>query len=267
CSTLGEITFTSATGGTPPYTYGVNGVYGSGLVYGNLTEGSYVLTVRDNNGCEQSVSTITIDPLPVIPDFTDAVTYNCDGTGNITLTPPATPALTYEYSIDGGAVQASNVFTGQTIGSHTITVTSPRACPRDFVVNVDSGQAFGANILGSTNVSCNGGTDGTITFEVINFTGSYEYSVNGGGFITSSNATETITGLDNISYTIDVRPDASSPAVCTINLGPVTLTEPTAVSASALITKEVTCAAPTGATIEVTGSGGTPGYTYSIDNG
>ncbi|WP_246143089.1 SprB repeat-containing protein, partial [Tenacibaculum adriaticum] len=270
CGTLGEITFTAATGGTPGtsgYTYGVNGVYGPGLVYGNLTEGTYDLTVQDGNGCTEVVDTIIIDPLPVIPDFTDAVTYNCDGTGNITLTPPALPALTYSYSIDGGAVQTGNVFTDQTIGSHTITVTAPRACPRDFVVNVASGEAFDAAITGSTDVTCNGGTNGTITFEVTNFTGSYEYSVNGGGFVTSSNATETITGLDNIAYTINVRPDASSPAACTITLGPITLNEPTAVAASAVITKEVTCTAPTGATIEVTGSGGTPGYTYSIDGG
>ncbi|MGG8496617.1 hypothetical protein ACQY1Q_09385, partial [Tenacibaculum sp. TC6] len=264
CTTLGEITFTAATGGTAPYTYGVDGVYNSALVYGNLTEGTYVLTVRDNNGCTQSVGSLTIDPLPVIPDFTNSVTYNCDGTGNVTLTPPASPSLTYSYVVDGSP-NANNVFNNLSVGSHTITVSAPRACPRDFVVTVAAGQAFGGSVVSSTDVSCNGGTDGSITIEVVNFTGSYDYSLNGGSWITTSNGTETITGLDNISYTIQIRPDASSPAACTISLPSVTIGEPTAVTATAVITKEVTCTAPTGATVEVTGSGGTPGYTYSIN--
>ncbi|WP_299137156.1 hypothetical protein, partial [uncultured Tenacibaculum sp.] len=83
----------------------------------------------------------------------------------------------------------------------------------------------------------------------------------------TTNAATTITGLDNISYTIQIRPDASSLAACTVSLPAVTLNEPTVVGSSAAITKVITCSTPTGATIEVTGTGGTPGYTYSIDNG
>ncbi|SEC95442.1 SprB repeat-containing protein [Tenacibaculum sp. MAR_2009_124] len=268
CSTLGQITFTVATGGTAPYTYGVNGVYNTDLVYDNLTEGTYALTVQDNNGCIQSVGSLTIDPLPVIPDFTNSVTYNCDGSGNVTLTAPATPVLTYMYSLDGGTAQASNVFSDVAVGSHTITVSSPRACDRDFVISVDANEEFGGSIVSSTDVLCNGATDGTITIEAVNFTGSYEYSTDGGTtWVSTSNGTQTITGLDNITYTIEIRPDSSSLAVCTVVLPAVTLNEPTAVSATAAITKPVTCSSPTGATIEVTGSGGTPGYTYSSNNG
>ncbi|MFY7709093.1 hypothetical protein ACOSQB_00580, partial [Tenacibaculum sp. MEBiC07804] len=58
CLQNGEITFVGATGGTAPYTYGVNGVYSTDLVYSNLTEGTYVLTVRDDNGCEISLPNI-----------------------------------------------------------------------------------------------------------------------------------------------------------------------------------------------------------------
>ncbi|MFD0994097.1 SprB repeat-containing protein, partial [Tenacibaculum geojense] len=159
CNTLGQITFSGASGGTGTIYYGVNGSYSTDLIYNNLTDGDYVLSVRDDNGCPVSLGTITIDPLPVIPDFTDSVTYNCDGTGNVTLTPPATPVLTYEYSLDGGTTtQVSNVFSNLPVGDHTITVLSPRACPRDFVVNIAAGQEFGGSIVSSTNVSCNGGS-------------------------------------------------------------------------------------------------------------
>ncbi|WP_408028847.1 hypothetical protein, partial [Tenacibaculum xiamenense] len=249
CGTLGQITFTGATGGTAPYTYGVDGVYNTDLVYDNLTEGTYTLTVQDNNGCIQSVGSLTIDPLPVIPDFTHSITYNCDGSGNVTLTPPATPVLTYSYSIDGGTNinLTGNVFNNLAVGTHTITVLTPRGCNRDFVVTVADNEEFTGSIVSSTDVLCNGATDGTITIEAVNFTGSYEYSTDGGTtWISTSNGTQTITGLDNITYNIQIRPDSSSLAACTITLPAVTLNEPTAVSATAAITKPVTCSNPTG---------------------
>ncbi|MFV0248425.1 MAG: hypothetical protein ACK5H1_05655, partial [Tenacibaculum sp.] len=140
CDTLGQITFTEATGGTPPYSYGINDVYDTALVYDGFTAGDYNLTVQDNNGCIQAVDNLTIDPLPLIPisDFGTDTVYNCDGTANTTLTPPASSSLSYSYSLDGGAnIQTSNIFSNLPVGSHTITVLAPRACPKNIFVTVE----------------------------------------------------------------------------------------------------------------------------------
>ncbi|WP_435262333.1 hypothetical protein [Tenacibaculum sp. nBUS_03] len=117
CTTLGQITFTAATGGTLDYSYGINGVYNSDLEYNNLPVGTYALTVRDSENCEVTLPSIEIKPLPVIPNIPSSITYNCDGNGNITLTPPSTPALTYSYSLDGGIPQPGNVF--NSVGART----------------------------------------------------------------------------------------------------------------------------------------------------
>ncbi|WP_440880716.1 lectin-like domain-containing protein [Tenacibaculum sp. C7A-26P2] len=281
CNTDGVITFTAATGGTPPYTYGFNGVYSDDLVYDNLTDGTYVLTVKDDKGCTEAVDTIVIDPLPIIPEFTYDVTYNCDGTGNVTLNAPAAPVLIYTYTDQsiGTVNPTGNVFQNLAVGTHNIIVKTDRACDRIVAVTVEADKEFKGQISNSENPSCNGGSDGEIIITASNFNGSYQYNVNSTGWNTTSTAQTTISGLTAGAYNIQIRPDASSLAVCTIDLLPVpTLVEPTALLAPTVnVIKDVTCSNPTDASIRLTDAagtsgttpnlGGTPPYKYSIDGG
>ncbi|OSY86806.1 hypothetical protein WH52_14685, partial [Tenacibaculum holothuriorum] len=112
--TGGEITFVAATGGTGPnYTYGLNGNYSTDLVQSGLAPGDYVVTVRDQNNCELPLGTLTINDLPTEPALTSAVAYNCDGTGNITIT--AAPVGSYTYTL-GGSSNSTGVFNNQAVG-------------------------------------------------------------------------------------------------------------------------------------------------------
>ncbi|MGB5661639.1 MAG: SprB repeat-containing protein, partial [Eudoraea sp.] len=129
CLQLGEISVgsvTPTTGGSGDYQYSLNG--GSwtastpgGTTFTGLIDGTYSIRVRDANAvsCSITIPDVIVAPLPVEPVLSTAVTYNCDGTGNITIL-PNDPS--YMYSIDGGALQASNVFNNVAIGSHPITV-------------------------------------------------------------------------------------------------------------------------------------------------
>ncbi|UOB19284.1 T9SS type B sorting domain-containing protein [Abyssalbus ytuae] len=121
--TLGaEVRITNVQGGTPAYEYSFDG----GANYGAsntafLFEGTYTLFVRDANMCTYEMS-VTVEPGPTPPANTFSVDYNCDGTGNITLT--TTPATNdYTYDLDGsGSPQTSNVFNNITPGDHIVTV-------------------------------------------------------------------------------------------------------------------------------------------------
>ena len=194
-----------------------------------------------------------------------SIAYNCDGTGNVTITPSVG---TYTYSLDGAAAQASNVFNSVSVGSHTFTVDYGSSCTEDITVNVATGQEFTASITGSTDSTCNNADDGTITINASNYGGvSYEYSINGGtNWTTTLVNPVVITGLDNITHDIRVRATVGV-VTCPLNLGTVTIAEPTTVTVTATITKEATCAAPTGATIEAVATGGTPPYEYSLNGG
>ncbi|MCH2033632.1 MAG: SprB repeat-containing protein, partial [Tenacibaculum sp.] len=262
CLQNGQITFVGATGGTGPYTYGVNGVYSSNLVYNNLTQGTYVLTVRDSNGCQLNLADIVIDPLPTQPNFTYTVTYNCDGTGNATIT-PTDPSYTYTL---GATTQTSNVFNNLTPGSHTIVVDYGRSCTRDVVVSISANQELLGSASLNSDTSCNGGSDGSISITANNFGTSYDYSIDGGATWTTGITASSVVagGLSVGSYDVSIRTTVSS-NTCTVSLGSVTIGEPTVVVASGSVTGQITCNPAAGATITPSASGGTGPYTYQLD--
>ena len=205
CNQTGEISvgsITSTAGGSGSYQYSISGgtwtaPTSGGTVFANLTGGTYSIRVRDANAvsCSISLPDIVINPLPTAPSSTDSVTYNCDGSGNITVSPND---ATYTYSLNGAAAQASNVFNNVAAGNHTVTIDYGSDCTVDVPVVVQKGQAFTATVTGSTNVSCNGQNDGSITFEVSNFDAAsgFEYSTDGGTFYTVSTTTPVTTAAN-----------------------------------------------------------------------
>ncbi|PAM91526.1 hypothetical protein B4N84_27870, partial [Flavobacterium sp. IR1] len=111
-----------------------------------------------------------------------------------------------------------------------------------------------------TNVSCYGGTDGTITVNVSSGTGLYEYQLDGGVFQSSNVFTGVAAGL----HKIKVRDGKS----CTKDAD-VMITEPNILNATATVT-QLACGAgnvPVKAVVTITAAGGTAPYEYSFDNG
>src|SRR5690606_37651177 len=125
-----------------------------------------------------------------------------------------------------------------------------------------SGNEFSAAVTGSSDVSCSGSADGSITITTQNFdtTNGYQYSIdNGATWITQTSSPHTTTGLSAGAYTILVRYDTSGDCDVTLTQN---ITEPSALSVNANVTTPVTCI--NGATIQATASGGTPAYTYEL---
>ncbi|MEA1786476.1 T9SS type B sorting domain-containing protein [Arenibacter sp. GZD96] len=272
CLQLGEITVGSLTptsGGSGTYQYSLNGGVwtastSGGTVFSGLTDGTYSVRVRDANAinCVFALPAITINPLPVAPVLATTVDYACDGSGIITVL-PNDPSFT--YSLDGGAPQASNVFSNLAPGNHTLTVDYGSDCTVTTSIIVESGRAFEATLLNFTNNSCNGTTDGTLSFEVENFNpiNGFEYNINGGAFSAPQTVSPiTIPNLGAGTYTIIVR-DVLDPS-CTITLTQ-DITQPDPVVANAIVATPFTCA-NLGATITASATGGTPAYQYQLED-
>ncbi|MGH2553967.1 MAG: gliding motility-associated C-terminal domain-containing protein [Chitinophagaceae bacterium] len=63
------------------------------------------------------------NPVNINVNSTETITSSCDNTGNGSITINATGGIgPYTYSINGGAFQSSNIFTGVAIGPKTITI-------------------------------------------------------------------------------------------------------------------------------------------------
>ncbi|RLJ99677.1 T9SS type B sorting domain-containing protein [Tenacibaculum discolor] len=269
---LGTITFTAPTGGTPNYLYfyklttDTNYTQAGSTTVTNLSPGTYDTRVVDANGCILDLNQATILDLPTEPVLSSSVAYNCDGTGNITITPLD---ATYTYTLDGGTPQTgNNVFNNVSVGAHTISVGYGSSCTTDITVNVEPSQEFTAAVIGQTNPTCIGDSDGTITVEASFPSGapaSFDYSIDGGATWVNSGANPfAIPGFSAGTHNIQIRPTGVASG-CDVPLASVTLSDPTAITVTAPVTKEVTCNPATGATITPTASNGNGGpYTYEL---
>ncbi|HEY0769191.1 MAG TPA: SprB repeat-containing protein, partial [Sphingobacteriaceae bacterium] len=147
--------------------------------------------------------------------------------------------------------------------TYQVTLTDFNNCtPIVQTIVITQPTAALAGTAVSTNVSCNGATDGTITISPSGGYGSYEYRINGG---TSWQASNTFIGLAPQTYNVQVRDAAQISCVVTINTS-LTITEPIAIAGTATPT-HVTCFSLADGTITVNASGGYGTYQYSINEG
>ncbi len=273
CAQLGQITVGSITptaGGSGDYQYRLNSgswttTTTGGHTFTDLSDGTYTISVRDANaiGCEITLSDVTIAPLPVAPTVDYTVVYNCDGTGNVSVTPFDSSFI---YILDGAAQGpgvSANIFNNIAVGTHTLRVTYSPDCHVDTTVIIADGNAFEATVTAFENLDCNGDASGSITIDADNYgAGGFEYSINGGGFVGPFTTAQTIAGLNAQTHNIVVQ-DVNDPTGCTVSLNQV-LTEPTALDVSAAITTDFTCN-NSGATITASTTGGTPAYQYQLE--
>jgi len=132
----------------------------------------------------------------------------------------------------------------QCIAGCSVTTTTTITEPAPLTLHIDT-----------TNVSCNGGSNGTATATVTGGTAPYSYQWSNGQ--TSAVATNLASGAYSVAVT-----DFNN---CTITL-PCTINQPTPLTASDTNTP-VSCNGGNNGTATVTPSGGTTPYTYSWTNG
>jgi gliding motility-associated-like protein len=269
-----QINVTMPTAGIAPYTFSVDGgafvANTTPFTISGLSSGTHTIQVKDKNGCGNTVSVTILTPLIVSAVFTTQPTcFNNNGTITASASGGSAPAnYTYTLLTSGSVIivgpQGSNVFAGQPAGCYIIRVTdSTTGCSVNtpFCLTLPTPVTFTAV---PTSVTCNGGTDGTIT---INLTGlsdnpPYTYQINA-PIVVGPQASNIFTGLAAGTYTVQVN----SGRGCTLIDNNVIVGTPTPVVASASATP-FTCAANNSVNVSllsVFGAGGTPAYTYSIN--
>ncbi len=146
---------------------------------------------------------------------------NSDGTITVTATGTGCSG-TLEYSLDGGAFQASNVFSNVAPGAHTVTIrcsTDP-SCTTTATATVNPGASVSATAT-ATNETCTGGNDGTITVtaSAMNCAGTLEYSLDGGTFQASNVLMGVSPGMHTVTVRCSTSPTCTATANATVNPG------------------------------------------------
>ncbi len=256
----------SASGGTPPYTYSLDGgktFQSIGPIINNLQQGYYIVYCKDANGCLASANT-TDYPLNFNYFFSSqcqmqmngGVSTACmnDGTLSATVISGGTPPFT--YSQDGINFQPPNDGAFLTIknlntGFYTIYAKDSTGQEVSTVFTIAQDCYTQITFVG-VDASC-GQNDGSLTATANYGTPPYTYTIDGINY----QASNTFTGLATGGYTVSAK-DASgeigsAPAWVYNKCPTVSVTE----------TNEI-CGQNNG-TITATGFKGTTPYQFSID--
>ncbi len=143
----------------------------------------------------------------------------CTTGGSVTLSPQDNEGAV-TYSLDGTTFDLSSSISDLNAGSYTISGKDELGCIASVNVTI---AASTETVLASAtvqNTSC-GNSEGQITIDASGGSGSFEYSLNGGDFVTNA----TFTNLPAGDHTVDVRDGTCETSVETRILTGVSLTD------------------------------------------
>lgn len=252
----------------------------NGSVFSNLSQdGLYQVSVTDANGCTVTDTfTLTSLDAPTLTLNTGASDLCYDNFNAATLVVDATLGTApYQYRINGGALGASNTFSGLTPGTYTIEVVDANDC-RDTVTMTIEPQVM-ATAVTIQELDC-AGPPAQIQVNISNgYTSGgdydiYEVQINGGGYSSDNN---NITG-NSFIYSIPNDGSITSDTTyqflitdsegCTTESNIVTITPPETIAGSAVGT-DTQCGDNTSGIVELIPdtSQGVPPYEFSNNNG
>lgn len=255
----------TASLGTAPYTYewvnaGTGQVVSTNEDIADLACGTYVITVTDDNGCEE-FENVEITCVPDIAITFETVPNPCGdenaGVGEIsilTTTGGHGGPYTYSYSGPSCATCDTEDLTGLNSGAYTLTVTDALGCSNEFTINVGTNDAFTATFIES-DVSCFGACDGSVN-TTINPAGIYniEWTDSEGNIISTS---EDVSGLCPGEYEVVIE-QAGCEAISNF-----TITEPTQLIVTLVESINPICFGQNNGSIDINVTGGVGPYTYN----
>ena len=259
CNTAGNgtINITNANGASP-YTFILNGgPPQSGTIpftITNVPPGNHTVVVNDASGCTTTLPvTISAGPALTTSVTKSDVLCNAGSSGTITVIQPTIGTAPYMYSLNGTTWQAGNVFTGLTVGTYTVYYRESNGCQGSQQVTINEPTAITSSI-NATPVVCNGQNNGVITVTASGGVSPLQYSLNGGPF--QSNATFSVVAGN---HTVTISDNNNCTSMQSINV-----TEPAALAVNSFQTN-ASCDGGNDGAINITATGGNPGYQYSLD--
>ena len=239
----------AVNGGVAPYSY----LWSNGSVTEDLSTvaaGTYTVTITDALSCVTNGSGVVTEPLTGLSGSVSIINAPCSGvsTGAIDLTVSGgTSPYTFLWSNGDTTEDLVNI----PAGDYSVTITDANDCTS--TANGSVVELSGT--IDVTDVSCNGGADGSLELTVTGGLAPFNYLWNNGAI------TETISGLVPGNYTVTIT-DASG---CSVDVSG-TVAEPEILD-GALVAGNVLCFGESTGWVDLTVSGGTSPYSFLWDNG
>ncbi|HEY0669469.1 MAG TPA: gliding motility-associated C-terminal domain-containing protein, partial [Sphingobacteriaceae bacterium] len=236
-----------------------NGQTNTTGIFNNVSAGvGKMYNINDANNCGPITGTIDVAEPSVLSITSADVTSPilCYG-GTATVTIIATGGTApYRYTLNG-STSLTGIFTGLTAGNYTVLVTDANECTDNENIVITQPSQLTSSVTAQSNVSCFGEATGSVTVSGQGGTPQYTYTLN-----ETSNTTGTFTGLVEGTYAVVVS-DANGCAVTQ----DIIITQPaSALTATISNQTNISCFGETNGSVIVNAQGGTPGYTYTLND-
>jgi hypothetical protein len=250
----GDVDFSLVNDGT----YTIEG--GASNVIVTVGVGAHTIYAQDANGCTAEYTFTVLGAAEIVINATvDAPSCNGDTDGSVTIaTTGGTGAI--QYGFNGGSLSSVNTFGNLGNATVVVLVQDDNGCQSTQAVSVVEPEVLGANTT-VTNISCNGSGDGAISVEAVGGTFPFTYALNATPMNTDTNP--LFANLAAGSYTVNIV-DANGCAYAAASASAVV--EPSAIGATA-VASDVNCFGDASGSIEITATGGTGAYSFSVNNG
>ena len=283
----GSVSLDWAHGGSGSYEYNVGGIgwEDQDFVFGGLAAGSYNVYVRDANypdDCNVEIGIAVINQpdavtasASVTSDFNGSdISCHIASDGEVTVvagggTGDFAFSVIEDPSNTTGA--GDGVFTGLGAGTYNFRVTDDNDCSvlvGPVTLNAPDEVTASASVTSDFNgsdLSCHSASDGEITVTASGGTGDLAFVLIEDPSNTTGAATGVFSGLGEGTYNFTVTDDNG----CSVGAGPVTLTAPDPVTASASVTRDfngsdLSCHSASDGEVTVAASGGTGDLSFAV---
>ena len=256
----GIVSVSNPGGGAAPYMYSINGgSYSFNPTFSNLIAGTHTIELRDALMCRTSFQ-VTVgqpDSLALAIDSSHSVLCYGQDNGYVMLEASGGVAP-YSYSIIGNIPQASPEFSNLSPGNYLFQVVDANDCYHIISTVITEPDTLISALNQVTQVSCFGGSDGSISAIAIGGVSPYSYSTDGIDYISES----TLSGVPAGNHTVYVRDQNGC-----ISTFEASVSSPEALQYTIEVLDTPSCFVPTGSFRISSVSGGTPSYLFSIDGG
>lgn len=255
-----------ATGGTAGYTFqwsNSSSLFSEpGSVLSNVVADNYDVTVTDANGCQYSTSDVVGQP-PLLTSSVTGTNVSCYGgnDGSITLTVGGgVTNYSYSWTTSNGILPPGQDVvqspSGLTAGTYDVLVTDANGCTTTSSIEITQPGAPIQTIEEVTHILCFGNNTGAIDLTVTGGTQPYSFA-----WTPIGSSTEDVNNLIAGIYTYEIT-DANG---C-IYSDTVLVTQPNQPLTVTNTITNVNCFGESNGIIDLTVSGGTPGYIFEWSN-
>ncbi|MFD0988718.1 hypothetical protein ACFQ1R_01300, partial [Mariniflexile jejuense] len=225
----------TASGGAGGYTYSWTPSGGTSASATGLSAGSYTCTITDSNSAFITKTVTLTQPSAISVTPASQTNISCfagsNGAASVNTPTGGSGGYTYNWTPGNPTGDGTKSVTGLTAGTWTCTVTDSNGCSSSQSFTVTQPTALVATATSQTNISCNGGSNGSATVTASGGASGYTYS-----WAPSGGTGATATGLSAGVYTVTIT-DANA---CTTTKS-FTLTQPSALVATPASQTNISC--------------------------